>query len=153
VSTIATARDTLVSNLHFAASRVESAGIALLVESINTSDVPGFALSGTEQALEVCAAVGSANLFLQYDVHHMQRMGEDLLAMISGKLSSIGHIQIADVPGRHEPGTGAIDYGALFELLERLGYSGWIGCEYTPASRTRDGLRWMTQYRQVIGGA
>jgi hydroxypyruvate isomerase len=145
-------RDTLVSNLRFAAQRFESAGITLLVESINTSDVPGFALHRTRQAIEVCAAVACANLLLQYDVYHMQRMGEDVVEMISRELSSIGHIQIADVPGRHEPGTGSIDFAAVFEVLERLGYSGWIGCEYTPAGRTSDGLRWLTQFRQAIGG-
>jgi hydroxypyruvate isomerase len=79
-------------------------------------------------------------------------MGEDVVGTISRELSSIGHIQIADVPGRHEPGTGSIDFVAVFDVLERLGYSGWIGCEYTPAGRTVDGLRWLTQYRQAIGG-
>jgi hydroxypyruvate isomerase len=145
-------RDTLVSNLRFAAQRFESAGITLLVESINTSDVPGFALHRTTQAIEVCVAVACVNLLLQYDVYHMQRMGEDVVGTISRELSSIGHIQIADVPGRHEPGTGSIDFVAVFEVLERLGYSGWIGCEYTPAGRTSDGLRWLTQFRQAIGG-
>ena len=145
-------RDTLVGNLRFAARRLESAGIVLLVESINTSDVPGFALHRTKQAIEICAAVEAVNLLLQYDVYHMRRMGEDVVETISRELSSIGHIQIADVPGRHEPGTGSIDFVSVFEILERLGYSGWIGCEYTPAGLTSDGLRWLTQFRQTMGG-
>lgn len=140
------ARDTFIRNLQFAAPRLANAGIKLLIEAVNTRDVPGFFLCGTSQALDIMAAVGSDNVFLQYDVYHMRMMGEDVAGTIERWLNAIGHIQVADVPGRHEPGTGSIDYGTLFNLLDRSGYAGWIGCEYKPAGRTEDGLGWTRRY-------
>ena len=136
------ARQTLVRNLQYAAPRLEAAGIMLLVEPINTRDLPGFFLSGTVQALEIIAAVGSKNLFLQLDLYHMHVMGEDLAHTIRDHLSLIAHMQLADAPGRHEPGTGEIDYPSLFDLIDRVGYAGWIGCEYNPLTSTEDSLRW-----------
>jgi len=88
--------------------------------------------------------VGSPNLFLQYDVYHMQIMEGDLATTIQRNLSRIAHLQIADNPGRHEPGTGEINYGFLFEFLDRIEYQGWVGCEYKPAAATESGLGWMT---------
>jgi hydroxypyruvate isomerase len=140
------ARDTFVQNLRYAAPRLESANIRLLIEPINTRDVPGFFLSGTAQAIEIIDAVGSDNLQLQYDIYHMQIMEGDVAAGIQRLLPRIGHIQLADVPGRHEPGTGAIDFGSLLNHIDRIGYSGWIGCEYVPAGKTRDGLGWTAPY-------
>jgi hydroxypyruvate isomerase len=140
------ARDTFVQNLRYAAPRLESANIRLLIEPINTRDVPGFFLSGTAQAIEIIDAVGSDNLQLQYDIYHMQIMEGDVAAGIQRLLPRIGHIQLADVPGRHEPGTGAIDFGSLLNHIDRIGYSGWIGCEYVPAGKTRDGLGWAAPY-------
>lgn len=136
------ARQTFIRNLRYAAPRLEAAGIALLVEPINTRDVPGFFLSGTRQALEIIDAVGSRNLFLQLDMYHMHVMGEDLPHTIRSHGSSIAHLQLADAPGRHEPGTGEIDYPSLFDLIDRVGYAGWIGCEYNPLISTEDSLRW-----------
>jgi hydroxypyruvate isomerase len=136
------ARQTFIRHLRYAAPRLEAAGIALLIEAINTRDVPGFFLSGTTQALEIIAAVGSTNLFLQLDMYHMHMMGEDLARTITDHRSSIAHMQLADAPGRHEPGTGVIDYPALFDLIDRVGYVGWIGCEYNPLTSTEQSLQW-----------
>jgi hydroxypyruvate isomerase len=140
------ARDTFVQNLRYAAPRLQSAGLRLLIEPINTRDLPGFFLSGTAQAIEIIDAVGSDNLQLQYDIYHMQIMEGDVAATIERLLPRIGHMQLADVPGRHEPGTGAIDFPPLLAQIDRLGYLGWIGCEYVPAAKTADGLRWAAPY-------
>jgi hydroxypyruvate isomerase len=142
----ATARETLVQNLRHAAPRLKAAGIKLLIEPINTRDVPGFFLSGTRQAIEIIEAVASDNLFLQYDIYHMQIMEGDVASTIESRLPAIGHMQLADSPGRHEPGTGEIDFGFLLDFIDRLGYTGWIGCEYIPKAGTVEGLRWATPY-------
>jgi hydroxypyruvate isomerase len=142
----ARARATLVENLRLAARRLESAGITLLIEPINTRDIPGFFLQRTSQALDIIAEVGSTNLRLQYDIYHMQIMEGDLAATIQSNLKTIAHIQLADNPGRHEPGTGEINYEFLFGHIDRLGYAGWIGCEYTPAAGTAEGLGWARPY-------
>jgi hydroxypyruvate isomerase len=136
------ARDTFIKNLAYAAPRLEAAGIALLIEPINTRDVPGFFLCGTAQALAIIDEVGSRNLFLQLDLYHMYVMREDLAAAIERHTSRIRHMQLADEPGRHEPGTGEINYPALFELIDRVGYRGWIGCEYQPLASTEAGFGW-----------
>ena len=134
--------DTFVANLRFAAGKLGEAGIQLLVEPINTRDVPGFFLTGTAQANAVIDAVGSDNLALQYDVYHMQIMEGDLARTMQDNLARISHVQLADNPGRHEPGSGEINYPFLFDFLDRIGYSGWIGCEYKPAAATAAGLSW-----------
>jgi len=141
------ARETLVANLRFAADHLKAAGIRLLVEAINTRDIPGFYVCGTQQTLDLIAATGSDNIFLQYDIYHMQRMEGELAATMQKHLASIAHIQLADNPGRNEPGTGEINYPFLFALLDRLGYTGWIGCEYKPRSTTLEGLGWFTPQR------
>lgn len=141
------ARRTLVENLRYAAEKLEAAGILLLAEPINTRDIPGFFLNRTEQALAIFDEVGSNNLKLQYDIYHMQIMEGDLAPTIEKHLSRIAHVQLADNPGRHEPGTGEIHYPFLFAHLERLGYDGWIGCEYKPKTTTREGLGWLDQAR------
>jgi hydroxypyruvate isomerase len=138
------ARETLVANLRFAAGHLQAAGIRLLVEAINTMDIPGFYLCGTQQTLDVIAATGSENIYLQYDIYHMQRMEGELAATIEKHLPRIAHIQLADNPGRHEPGTGEINYPFLFGHLDRLSYGGWIGCEYKPLTTTMEGLGWVT---------
>ncbi|NIC05502.1 hydroxypyruvate isomerase [Billgrantia bachuensis] len=137
------ARRTLVDNLRFAADKLEAAGILLLAEPINTRDIPGFFLNRTEQALAIFDEVGSDNLKLQYDIYHMQIMEGDLAPTIEKHLGRIAHVQLADNPGRHEPGTGEINYPFLFAHLDRLGYDGWIGCEYKPATTTQEGLGWL----------
>jgi hydroxypyruvate isomerase len=141
-------RATLVSNLKFAAARLGEAGIRLLVEPINTRDIPGFQLCHTAQALSIIEEVGAANLALQYDAYHMQVMEGDLAATIERHLPRIGHIQIADNPGRHEPGTGEINYSFLLGHIDRLGYAGWVGCEYKPSGATAAGLGWMAPFRR-----
>jgi hydroxypyruvate isomerase len=149
----AEARSTFVKNLRLAAPRLKTAGIKLLVEPINTRDIPNFFLNRTAQALAIIEEVGSDNLFLQYDMYHMQIMEGDLSATLKRHLSQIVHIQIADPPSRNEPGTGEINFRNLFALLDREGYAGWIGCEYKPAGRTEDGLGWMieTSRQSAVG--
>ena len=140
-------RKTLVANLAFAARELAKAKIKLLIEPINTRDIPGFFLTRTDQAVQLIGDVGSDNLFIQYDAYHMQIMEGDLARTIEANLPRIAHVQLADNPGRHEPGTGEINYPFLFGHLDRIGYSGWIGCEYKPLSSTVAGLGWMKPYR------
>jgi hydroxypyruvate isomerase len=137
-----TLRATLVENLRFAAEKLKAAGIKLLIEPINTHDIPGFYLNRTQQALDLIAEVGSDNLYLQYDIYHAQRMEGELANTIKAHLGKIAHMQLADNPGRNEPGTGEINYRFLFGWLDAIGYQGWIGCEYRPATTTEAGLGW-----------
>ena len=139
-------RDTFVGNLAFAADALKKAGLRLLIEPINTYDIPGFYLNRSAQALEIMSVVGADNLFLQYDIYHMQRMEGELAATMRKHLAQIAHIQLADNPGRNEPGTGEINYAYLFRLLDEIGYTGWIGCEYKPAAGTEAGLGWASHY-------
>jgi hydroxypyruvate isomerase len=138
--------DTLVRNLQFAAARLGSAGIRLLLEPCNTRDIPGFYLRHSQQAIDIIQAVGSDNLFLQYDIYHMQVMEGDLAPTMQRHLDRIGHLQLADNPGRGEPGSGEINYPFLFAHIDRLGYRGWIGCEYKPVKGTVAGLGWIKPY-------
>ena len=138
--------ETLAENVAFAAGRLKSAGLALLLEPINTRTVPGFYLTNTRQALDVLEAAGAANAFLQYDIFHMQIMEGDLAGTIERLLPRIGHLQLADVPGRHEPGTGEVNFEFLLRHIDRLGYGGWIGCEYNPLGDTSEGLAWAKPY-------
>ena len=135
-------RATFVENLAYAASALKGAGLKLLIEPINTFDIPGFYLNRTAQAADILAEVGADNAFIQYDIYHAQRMEGELAATLQKYLPLIGHIQLADNPGRNEPGTGEINYPFLFAHLDRLGYDGWIGCEYKPATTTEAGLGW-----------
>jgi hydroxypyruvate isomerase len=144
----ARAFDTLVDNLRFAAAELGKAGVQLLVEPINTRDMPGFFLNTSAQALALIDAVGSPNLWLQYDVYHMQVMQGDLARDIERCLPRVAHVQIADNPGRHEPGTGEIHYPFVLGCLERLGYTGWVGCEYHPLTTTEAGLGWLAAHRR-----
>ncbi|MDR5831280.1 hydroxypyruvate isomerase [Caballeronia sp. LP006] len=137
------ARTMIIENLRFAADALKKEGIRLLVEPCNAYDIPGFALNRSSEGLDVIRAVGSDNLFLQYDIYHMQRMEGELAATIKKNLASIAHIQLADNPGRNEPGTGEINYAFLFDLLDSIGYEGWIGCEYKPLASTEAGLGWL----------
>ncbi len=135
-------REVLVSNLRFAAGALAQHGIKLLIEPINTLDIPGFFLNRTEQAAKLIAEVRSSNLFIQYDIYHMQIMEGDLARTLQKHLERIAHVQLADNPGRHEPGTGEINYPYLFTHLDSIGYRGWIGCEYKPRTTTLEGLGW-----------
>jgi hydroxypyruvate isomerase len=139
----AQARDTLVANLRHAAAQAATAGIRLLSEPINTRDMPGFFLNRTQQALDLFDDAGGDNLWLQYDVYHMQIMEGDLAPTLARVLPRIAHIQFADTPGRHEPGTGEINFPFLFEHLDRIGYRGWMSAEYRPLGETEAGLAWL----------
>ncbi|WP_316184504.1 MULTISPECIES: hydroxypyruvate isomerase [unclassified Bradyrhizobium] len=139
----------LVRNLRFAATALKAQGIKLLIEPINTLDIPGFVLNRTAQALQLISEVESDNLFVQYDIYHMQIMEGDLARTMQKHLARIAHVQLADNPGRHEPGTGEINYAFLFRHLDAIGYSGWIGCEYKPQATTGEGLGWLTD-RAVV---
>jgi hydroxypyruvate isomerase len=133
----------LVDNLRFAAAKLKEEGILLVSEAINTYDMPGFFLNRSAQAMALFDEVGSNNLKLQYDIYHMQRMEGELAGTIERILLSIGHIQLADNPGRHEPGTGEINFPWLLSFIDRIGYTGWIGCEYMPLAGTATGLGWL----------
>ncbi len=135
-------RQTVVENLRYAAEGLEKAGLRLLIEPINTFDIPGFYLNRTVQAAGLLVEVGADNAFIQYDIYHAQRMEGELAATVQKYLPRIGHIQLADNPGRNEPGTGEINYPFLLAHLDRIGYDGWIGCEYKPALTTEAGLGW-----------
>jgi hydroxypyruvate isomerase len=145
----ATVRKTFVDNLRFAAAALKEAGIRLLVEPINNYDVPGFWLNRIDRAVAVLDEVGSDNLFIQYDIYHAQRFEGELAGTLQRHLARIAHVQIADNPGRHEPGTGEINYPFLFAHLQRIGYRGHIGAEYLPAGRTEDGLGWLEPARRL----
>lgn len=136
------ARETYIANLKFAAAKLDEHGKRLLIEPINTFDMPGYFLTGSAQAAAIIADCGAPNLFLQYDIYHMHRMEGALAESLRAHLPLIGHMQLADAPGRHEPGSGEIDFRTLFALTDALGYQGWIGCEYVPAADTVAGLSW-----------
>jgi len=136
---------TFVENIRYAASELKKANLRLLIEPINTFDIPGFYLNTTKQAVDILSEVGADNLLVQYDIYHAQRMEGELANTIEKNLSKIGHIQLADNPGRNEPGTGEINYHFLFKFLDRIGYQGWIGCEYKPTANTEAGLGWIKQ--------
>ena len=139
-------RRTFVDNLKFAAPRLADAGITLIVEAINTRDIPGFWLNYTAQSRSILEEVGAPNMGFQYDIYHMQVMEGNLAETIERNLDIIRHFQLADNPGRHEPGTGEINYDFVLPLIDMLGYDGWVGCEYNPAGKTEDGLGWAARY-------
>mgnify|MGYP006196712921 CR=1 FL=1 len=136
----------LVENVRYAARRLGEVGMQLLIEPINTRTVPGFFLTGSRQAIDVLNAAGEGNAFLQYDMFHMQIMEGDLAHTIERLLPRIGHMQLADVPGRNEPGSGEINFEFLLAHIDALGYAGWIGCEYNPRGDTAEGLKWARAY-------
>jgi hydroxypyruvate isomerase len=137
-----------VANLKFAADKLKAAGIKLLIEPINHFDIPGFFLNYTAQASAIIDEVGSDNLYIQYDLYHAQRMEGELAATAQKYLPRIAHIQLADNPGRFEPGTGEMNYPFLFKHLDAIGYTGWIGCEYKPKTTTVEGLGWIKTLTQ-----
>jgi hydroxypyruvate isomerase len=139
---LALVRATYIENLRFSAQALAAHGMTLLIEPINTFDMPGYFLNGSAQAAAIIADCGAPNLALQFDIYHMQRMEGRLVTSLRALLPLIRHMQLADAPGRHEPGTGQIDFRALFTLIDTLGYDGWIGCEYLPQAETGAGLAW-----------
>ena len=140
-------RTTLVENLKYAAAAMRDANLRLLIEPINTFDIPGFYINTTRQAFCLLDEVNADNIFLQYDIYHAQRMEGDLVRTLERHLHRIGHIQLADNPGRHEPGTGEINFDFLLPYIDRMGYKGWIGCEYRPLRRTEDGLGGLMRFK------
>ena len=137
------AHGTLVENLKYAADRMQTAGVMLVAEAINTRDMPRFFLNTSKQGFDLIKQVNSPNVAFQYDCYHMQIMEGNLTATIKDNLKNIGHIQIADTPGRHEPCTGEINYKFLLNYLDDIGYEGWVGCEYIPKGDTKNGLGWI----------
>ncbi|MDR5901597.1 2-oxo-tetronate isomerase [Halomonas icarae] len=133
---------TYVANLRFAAREAAKLGREVLIEPINTRDMPRYFLSHQDQAMAVLQEVGEPNLRLQFDLYHCQIMEGDLVRHLECQFEHIGHIQIAGVPERHEPDVGEVHYPAVFERLKELGYVDWVGCEYRPAGNTRAGLAW-----------
>jgi hydroxypyruvate isomerase len=137
---------TFIENLRYAAAQMKQHGIRTLIEPLNTFDNPGYFLTTIDQARRLMELVGSDNLFLQLDLYHRQMMQGNLAQTIEAHLPASCHMQIAGVPGRHEPDVGEINYPFLFDLIDRLGYQGWIGCEYRPKSGTANGLAWAQAY-------
>jgi hydroxypyruvate isomerase len=139
-------RDTYIENVRFAADRAKEAGLTVVLEAINTRDIPGFYLNYSRQAFELIDAIQRDNVAFQYDIYHMQIMEGDLARTIEANLPRIAHMQLADNPGRNEPGTGEINYKFLFGHIDRIGYQGWIGCEYKPKGSTEAGLGWLKDH-------
>ena len=135
---------TYVANLRFAADRFATIGATVTIEPINSRiDMPGYWLDDVGRGFRLLEAVDRGNVKLQYDIYHAQIIAGDLARTLEANIGRIGHIQIADYPGRHEQGSGEINYPFLFDLLDRLGYDGWVGCEYKPLTTTEAGLGWL----------
>jgi hydroxypyruvate isomerase len=140
-----------LDNLGYAAEQAAKAGITVLIEPINTRDMPGFFLNRQDQAQAICKQVGADNLKVQFDFYHCQIVEGDVISTLRRDLAGVGHIQIAGVPDRHEPDLGELNYSWLFEEIDRLGYSGWIGCEYRPKGDTSQGLQWLRDWQSAKG--
>lgn len=137
---------TLVENYQYAAEETKKAGVQQLVEPINTFDMPGFIVSDTRRGLQLIHEVGSHNLKLQYDIYHMQRMEGELIGTMKANLDQIAHIQLADNPGRHQPGTGEINYPFVLRQIDEMGYEGWVSLEYVPEGATADTFGWLKDW-------
>lgn len=148
--TLETATDLFVRNLAWAARLAAGRGVRVLIEPLNAIDMPGYLLNTAAQAVSIIDRVGDDNLFLQYDLYHGAMSGEDLVATVRANCARIAHMQVAGAPGRNEPDTGDTDFTAAFNVVDAIGYQGWIGCEYRPAAGTLDGLGWLRRYG--IGG-
>jgi hydroxypyruvate isomerase len=141
------ARDTFLENIRRAARAMADIGLTVCLEPINTFDVPGFFLSRPAEALALMDECGEKNVGLQFDFYHMQRMQGELIPSFEKLLPRIAHVQFADTPGRHEPGTGEINHASIFAAIERSGYTGWTGAEYTPSKPTGETLGWFAPYK------
>ncbi len=135
-------RATFVSNLRYAAEKLAAQNLTLLIEAINTRDIPGFFLNLQAESYAICTEIGAPNLKMQMDLYHMQIMEGDLAVKLRRYAAHCGHIQIASAPDRHEPDGGEVNYPYLFQVIDEIGYKGWLGCEYKPAGKTVDGLGW-----------
>ena len=145
------AHDTLTAvygaNLAYAAEECAKAGVKPIIEPINHRDIPGFFLNTTDQAAAIIAAIGPEKLGLQFDLYHCQITEGDVVKRVAKHLPLIAHMQVADTPGRHEPGTGEVNWPFVFKTIDALGFRGWIGCEYRPAGETLAGLSWFAPYK------
>jgi len=146
-------RDVYIRNLTLAASMAQTARVTIVIEPINTRDMPGYFLNRQDEAQAICEEIGLPNLQVQFDCYHCQIVEGDLAVKLRRDMkrrnAGIGHIQVAGVPYRNEPDTGEVNYPYLFDLIDSLGYGGWIGCEYRPRAGTSDGLGWLTPYRHA----
>ena len=147
------AEKVFIGNIARAAELAAPHDITLLIEPINQRDRPGYFLSHLEHAADLVTKIGARNVRIQFDFYHMQITGGDLLTRFEKYLPLIGHVQIAAVPARNEPDLGEVNFPLVFEAIDRLGYTGWIGCEYKPKARTEDGLGWIRPYGVVPKGA
>jgi hydroxypyruvate isomerase len=141
-------RELYLENLAYAARTAQAEDVLIVIEPINTRDMPGYFLNRQDDAQTICAEVGAPNLKVQFDCYHCQIMEGDLAMKLKRDMAGIGHIQVAGVPERHEPDTGELNYPYLFEVIDKLGYDGWIGCEYWPRAGTSEGLGWLRPYLQ-----
>ena len=141
---LAACKATLIANLKYAAAELAKENITLLLEAINQRDMPGFLVSTQKESAAICEAVGAPNMKMQMDLYHMQVMEGDLATTLKRYAHMCGHIQIAGCPERNEPDTGEVRYEYLFTMLDAMGYQGWLGCEYRPAGKTNEGLRWLS---------
>lgn len=142
----AVASRTYIQNLRYAADEMAGAGITVTVEPINTRDIPGFFLDTSAQALQIIEAVERENVALQFDIYHLQVMEGDIISNLKRCLPHIAHVQFSDTPGRHEPGTGELNFANIFRALDEMGYDGWVGAEYTPSGTTAASLDWFQDY-------
>jgi hydroxypyruvate isomerase len=144
-------RDTLLAtyavNLAFAAEECAKVGVKPVIEPINHHDIPGFFLNTTDQAAAIIEAIGPERIGMQFDLYHCQITEGDLVKRVEKHLPLIAHMQVADTPGRHEPGTGEVNWPFVFDRIDALGFRGWIGCEYRPKGVTEEGLGWFGPYR------
>lgn len=142
----ADAAHTYIENLRYAAGEMAAAGVTVTIEPINTRDIPGFFLDTSGQAVQIIEAVGADNLGLQFDIYHMQIMEGDVTRRLEQMLPHVSHIQFADTPGRHEPGTGELNFANIFRALDGMDYDGWVGAEYFPRETTAASLDWFQDY-------
>ena len=136
-------RALFTENLRHAATTLAEVGVRALVEPLNRKDVPGYFIAGSDEGVAAIDAAAHENVALQYDVYHMQMTEGDLIATMTRLMPRIGHVQFADAPGRHEPGTGEVNFANVFAALDEAGYAGWVGAEYLPSAATTDSLGWM----------
>jgi len=138
-------RAVYVENLAYAAKTLAEHDLTLVIEPINSRDIPGYFLNTQAEGHAICQEVGAPNLKVQMDFYHAQIVEGDLSMTFTKYLDRIGHVQIASVPARHEPDEGEVNYRHVFKLLDELGYAGWVGCEYRPRGKTEDGLGWLKE--------
>jgi hydroxypyruvate isomerase len=142
----ALARETMVENLRYAAASLATVGVTLVVEPLNRIETPGFVIGTSAEGLALIDEVGASNFGLQYDCYHAQRSEGNIIATLRAQIARIKHVQIADSPGRNEPGTGELAYERILPVLDELGYDGWVGLEYKPSRATADTLSWMDAF-------